>query len=204
MKKILSVILAVMMLFGALSIGAAAGSDSKFVNTWHQAGVANDNQLVVYYNLGGGKFRDPQLVWTGNGPTGFETQSNITGSYVQLPSSTDATSMEHIIGSPIMIPVVVAPSEQQLLYWEYITPSGTKQLPHGAAFLVTEDMFYGSIPGVLVLNAVYTATEPEEDTLATVLNILIKVFGAIIGIIVYGDTEAGVALMENLLGGLGI
>ena len=39
--------------------------------------------------------------------------------------------------------------------------------------------------------------------MATILGILIKVFGAIIGIVMYqGDTEAGVALMEKVLGGI--
>ena len=56
---------------------------------------------------------------------------------------------------------------------------------------------------ILTFNARYTAGVAEEDTLGTILGILIKVFGAIIGILMYqGDTEAGAALMEKVLGGI--
>lgn len=199
MKKILSVLLAVMMLFGALSIGASAAAVTVNRDTLHTAGVLNQNQIVAVFDINGGTLRDPQ--WCYDAQNGWTYQSEISGAYVMLPYQSEVAMTAD---SSILLPLVTPPSGMQFLYWEFFDSTGVRHtLAAGGSLKVTQDMFDYPHYGVINLTAVYTSAEPETDTMATILNILIKVFGAIIGIIVYsGDTEAGVALMEKVLGGL--
>lgn len=197
MKKILSVVLAIMMLFSVMTVGASA--TSKYPDQWHREGLANDNQAVLVFNIMGGSMRDPQLVY--NATTGgFDNVSGVTGTYVMLPFNDEA----NIVGSVIVLPIVTPQSGMAFLGWEYTDPSGLRHtLAGGSTFYITEAHFTGNQYGVINFTAVYTSAEPEEDTMATVLSILTKIFGAIIGIVLYGgDTEAGVALMNKVLGGL--
>ena len=56
---------------------------------------------------------------------------------------------------------------------------------------------------MISLRATYIAAEPEEDTFAKVFDILAKIFGTIIGLIAYsGDTEAGIAFVRKVFGGI--
>ncbi|MBR3816029.1 MAG: hypothetical protein IKJ27_04835 [Clostridia bacterium] len=196
MKKILSVILAVMMLFGAVSVSASA---SKFNDNYHQNGWANDDQAVLIFDsLNGGTFmnavyeRDENGVWV--------TTSGKTGVYVMLPQTDEA----HTAGSVIILPDVMPNSGSAFKGWHYTDAAGNSvTLGGGSTFTIPSTAFTGNQYGVINFTAVYGPAAPEEDTMATVLNVLIKVFGAIIGILFYGgNTEAGVAMMEKVLGGL--
>lgn len=200
MKKILSVILAVMMLFGALSVGASAAVTTVNRNDLYAADVLNADQVVAVFNIQGGTLRDPQWVY---GTDGWAYEQGISGTYVMLPYQSDAA---HKVGSTILLPIVSAPTGMQFLYWEYFDGQGIRHTPAaGGTVTITQEMFQYPENGVITFTAVYTSAEPEEDTLGTILGILTKVFGAIIGIIFYtGDTEAGVALMEKILGGLSL
>lgn len=199
MKKILSVILAVMMLFGAMSVTASA--ESSRLDQWHQNGLANDDQAVLVFNLMGGALRDPVPVY--NESTGsFESVAGVTGTYVMLPGGNEDA---HTAGTTVILPIAISNSNTMMfLGWEYTDPAGNRQtLAGGTAFNITEAHFTGNNYGLINFTAIYTASAPEEDTMATVISILVKVFGAIIGILVYGgDTEQGVALMNKVLGGL--
>ena len=59
MKKILSVFLAVLMLFGALSIGASALTAKEYA----ASDLVNANQVVLVFKFNGGKSYDPQHVY---------------------------------------------------------------------------------------------------------------------------------------------
>lgn len=196
MKKILSVVLAVMMLFSVMSVGASAAS--KYPDQWHREGLANDDQAVLVFNIMGGTMRDPQYVY--DPVNGVQLVSGVTGTYVMLPFNEEANK----IGSVIVLPIVTPQSGMAFLGWEYTDPSGLRHtLAGNSTFYITEAHFTGNQYGVINFTAVYTSAEPEEDTMAMILSILTKIFGAIIGIVLYGgDTEAGVALMNKVLGGL--
>ncbi len=195
MKKILSVILAVMMLFATMSISASA---SSFNDQWHQAGMANDNQAVLVFNLMGGKMKNPVLERDESGV--WVTTEGKTGTYVMLPQTEDAQKA----GSVVILPDVTPATGMSFSGWEYFDASGTRYvLGANGPFTIPEAAFTGNNYGVIYFNATYASAAPEEDTMGTIINILIKVFGAIIGILFYGgNTEAGVAMMEKIFGGL--
>ena len=197
MKKILSVILAVMMLFATMSIGASAAG-STYNDQWHQNGYANDDQAVIVFNLMGGKMKNAVYERDENGQ--WISTEGKTGTYVMLPQNSDAQKA----GSVIILPDVTPNSGMSFSGWEYYDAAGNRMvLGANGPFTIPETAFTGNNYGVINFTACYSSAEPEADTMATVMSILIKVFGAIIGILFYGgSTEAGVAMMEKVLGGL--
>ena len=198
MKKILAVILAVMMLCGTMAMGTSAAELDTGLSQWHDDGLANNNQVVAIFNIGNGYLRDQYAVY--NTSTGrFDYESKITSQYVMIPTS----STSQIVGSYILMPIVVSnDTTQQFLYWERVDAQN-EQYAANTYFYFTQDMLEGKTPGVIQFQAVYAGVEGEGDTLGTILGVLSKVFGAIFGILFYGgDTAAGVALIEQILGGL--
>ncbi|MBQ8503665.1 MAG: hypothetical protein IJ491_05235 [Clostridia bacterium] len=200
MKKILSVILAVMMLFGALSVGASAAS--IYPDQWHQSGLVADNQAVLVFNLNGGTLKSTAIVY--NSTTGqFEEVSGFNeATYYMLPAQGNPTA--HTVGTVIVLPDVIPPTGYSFAGWQYRDADGLLQQPGALAnFYIQDWIFTGNNYGKVEFTAVFTPAEAEEDTLAKVMSILVKVFGAIIGIVLYGgDTEQGVALMNKVLGGV--
>ena len=202
MKKILAVILAVMMLCGTMAMGTSAAELDTGLSQWHDAGLANNDQVIFIFNMGDGHLRDSYEVYTGVGATGFEYQSGITGQYIMIPHGNDfVQAVGNYVDMPVCIPKDT--TTHMFLYWERTSGSSKDQIPGGSPFLVTDDMINGPERGVVQFRAVYTSVDGGGDTLGTILGVLTKVFGAIIGILLYGgDTEAGVAMMDKILGGL--
>ncbi len=198
MKKILSVILAVMMIFGCLSVGASAAS--KWPDVYHSTGIVNDDQAILVFHLNGGTLKGEARVY--NATTGgWDTVSGYNQpTYYMLPQTPTA----HTVGTIITLPDVVAPAGYAFAGWQYRDAEGLLQQPGALAnFYIQPWIFTGNQYAMVEFTAVFVPAEAEEDTLATVMSILTKVFGAIIGIVLYGgDTEAGVALMNKVLGGL--
>ncbi len=189
MKKILSVILAVMMLFGALSIGASA-EDEVWVK-----GETTSKQCVVVFDFNGGTSKVGQNVY--NPEIGdFVYTNNVTGVYTMLPNAAD----DMIEGDYIALPSVTPASGWQFIGWYCMKgPDYGVTLSGGTTYFIPK----GAAGTVIEFRAAFEPAEVEEDTLTTIMNILIKVFGAIIGILMYGgNTEAGVAMMEKVLGGV--
>ncbi len=199
MKKILSVLLAVMMIFGTLSIGASAAPDAV-TDEYHASGLVKDNQIIVLFDLNGGTMATAQIFY--DKQAGWTYKEGITGLYYRLPREANA----QVPGTSIPLPDVTAPSGLKFSGWEFVDENNNQYvLGAGSPFYFEEWMLTGTNDtyGVVYLKARFTSAEAESDTLATVLGILTKVFGAIIGIVLYGgDTEAGVALMNKVLGGL--
>lgn len=200
MKKALSLFLAVLMLFSCLAVNASA-----YQSDYHGEGkVATNEQCVVIFNPAGGKFQDAITTYDKNldNPYISYAANEYTGTYVMVPRST--TEMKP--GSQIMLPMMTPQSGYAFKGWEcrgYQSGKATSYYGQpfvgGWIFTLPEDC----AGEVLQFTAIYSAAEPEEDTMAKVMGIMIKIFGAIIGILMYqGDTEAGVALMEKVLGGL--
>lgn len=190
MKKLLAVLLAVITLFSALGLCATAGTYEDYFD-----GVADPTtQAILVFDLNGGSLKNDARVY--NTVTNkFEIMSgkDITGKYIMLPY--DSTSQT--VGQFVQLPYVTPPSGQDFRGWfcfdDNITHAAGSdyRIPAGKAGNVIQ--FYAS----------YIPAEAEEDTFATVLNILVKVFGAIAGILIYnGNTEAGIALFDKILGAL--
>ncbi len=98
------------------------------------------------------------------------------------------------------MPLIIPPSGQTFNGWfcsngpdagKTIAANAWYEIPDAAAGMVIE------------FTANVSPAEPEEDTMTTIMNILIKIFGTIIGIVVFtGNVEQGIALMEEMLGSI--
>lgn len=149
-------------------------------------------QTVLSFDINGGALMNGAYVY--DTTTGaFVYTEGITGMYYMLPQNQEAQRP----GYYITLPYVQAPTNSQFTGWycyadgKTYSPGSSWQIPAGSAGTIIE------------FRAFYAPASVEEDTITKVMNILIKVFGAIIGIVLYsGDTEAGVALMQKVLGGI--
>lgn len=194
MKKILAVLLSVMMLFGALSVGASAAIDTSDP---YLQGVLS-KQVILSFNLNGGSIKGGVRVYEGvdgNGDPVFSYDSNFTeGVYYMIPETADS----QVAGaSTVTLPRVNPPSGYAFNGWycyltnETYAANRPFDIPAYAAGTVIE------------FAADYTRTEPEEDTMGSVMDILVKIFGTIIGLLfLQGEkdpVEAGMQMMEDLL-----
>ena len=191
MKKLLSVLLATLMLFSVLGVSASA---SVYDNYYDSGIVSRESQVVISFDLNGGSLKTGAYVYdTSINNFVYKDGADITGKYIMLPRTKDTQR----VGQFIRLPAMTAPSGYQFDGWycyfdsnKYASNADYK-IPAGAAGEVIE--FYAS----------YIPAEVEEDTFASILKILIKVFGAIAGILLYnGDTEEGIALFDKILGAL--
>lgn len=190
MKKLLAVLLATLMLFSTLGVSASAGAENFF----NQNIVDRQSQVIISFDLNGGSLKTGAYVYdTSISDFVYKDGADITGKYIMIPRSDDAQCVGHFV----RLPAITPPSGYQFDGWycyydsnKYASNADYK-IPVGAAGEVIE--FYAS----------YIPAEIEEDTFASVLGILIKVFGAIAGIVLYnGDTEEGIALFDKILGAL--
>ncbi len=210
MKKVLSVFLAVLMLFGALSVSSFAEETTGSVVTppkayhawWEKdGGPCKNDQAVLAFNLNGGSLKSETQIY--NEETGkFEWKAgkDVTGVYYMVPQ--DPNTMKGGMG--VVLPEVIAPSGWQFNGWYCeACPCETAQVgqTYAAAALYKLPLNCG---GTLIqFRASYSPATIEEPTLTKVVGILMKVFGTIIGLIAYGgDTKQGIAFMEKVFGGL--
>lgn len=192
MKKILSVILAVMMLFGALSMGASAATTVSDPYDFIEGNMVNQDQVVLVFNFNGGSSKTAVRVYDTESK-GFVSET-VSGTYIMVPE----TSNDLVVANSVTLPSVTPPSGSSFTGW-YCEEDGVTYttVPNGYKI----PTYAGQ--KVITFTAWYEPAEAETDVMATVLGILVKVFGAIIGIILYnGNTEQGVALMEKMLGGI--
>lgn len=193
MKKILAVLLSVMMLFSVLSVGASALDTSDI----YLQGVLT-KQVILSFNLNGGSIKGGVRVYEGldsNDQPIFTYNSRFSeGVYYMIPETTDS----QVAGkSTVTLPRVNPPSGYAFNGWYcYLT---NETYAANRPF----DIPYYAAGTVIEFAADYTRTEPEEDTMSGVMDILVKVFGAIIGLLfLQGEkdpVEAGMQMMEGLL-----
>lgn len=211
MKKILSVLLAVMMLFGVLAMTASAenfdmgyskaasclrsevglGADEVFGRTEGQF-------VLVYFNTGG--FATNSLVGMYDADAGCTVVQNpgYEGNFWLVPD--DPTS-SYFIGQNGRIPL------PRMLGNEVQSFEGWRCLANGQSYVagqtisITLDMVNNL--GVVEFEPIAGYAQPEEDTMGTILGILIKVFGSIIGLLFCnGDVVAGQEMVSGILGGI--
>ena len=209
MKKVLSVFLAVLMLFGALSVGSFAEdgtitepavSPKSYHAWWEEGGPCNKDQVVIAFNLNGGTLKNEVRIY--NEETSrweWKKGKDVSGTYYMVPENENAMKG----GMSVVLPLVTAPDGKQFNGWEVEVCVGTGYVGQtyaaNAEFKIPE-----AARGTLIqMKASYSAADFEEPTITKVIGILMKVFGTIIGLIAYeGDTKKGIAFMEKVFGGL--
>lgn len=217
MKKVLSVFLAVLMLFGALSVGSFAEDGTttttpavspKPYHAWWEkdGGPCTAEQVVIAFNLNGGTLKNEAQVY--NEETGkFEWKKgkDISGTYYMVPE--DKNTMKG--GMSVVLPLVNAPDGRQFNGWEVEVCVDTSNVGDtsyvGNTYAANAEFKIpvGARGTLIQMKASYSAADFEEPTITKVIGILMKVFGTIIGLIAYeGDTKKGIAFMEKVFGGL--
>lgn len=209
MKKVLSVFLAILMLCGALSVGSFAEGTTtvdpstapSYYDWWGEGGPCNSKQAVLSFKLNGGVLKNDVQVYDFNtGSFVWMSGKDVTGTYYMVPQNSDLQNA----GDYVTLPTVTPPSGLQFVGWDVISCIADQSLV-GNTFGGSGRFVIPTNAGKTLIQFVarYVAAEQEEDPMTKVMNILFKVFGAIIGILVYkGDTAAGVELMKKIFGGL--
>ncbi len=197
MKKLLSVLLAVLMLFSAVAMTASAADltvEDAFGIMGNTTAGSSKQHVIIHYNTGEFKFLNAVPVYDGQG--GFKNEDNVSGSYYRIPRNAD----ELYVGYVMQLPLMQAGETMSFNSW-FCTANG-RYYPAGVATEITADMI-NTESGCIELLAYGTPSQPAEDTMGKVVEILTKVFGAILGLLFFnGRTEAGVQFMQELLGGI--
>ena len=108
---------------------------------------------------------------------------------------------DHIqAGSTIDLPFITAQEGWSHTGWDCVNgPDKGQSYTAGKTYTVPQ----GYAGNYIEFTPTFEVTEVEEDTMTKIMGILTKIFGAIIGLIVFtGDIEKGVAMVEEMLGGL--
>lgn len=192
MKKALSVLLAIMMLFGALAVGASAEQSSIAPTPWHEVGAATAEQAILGFDLNGGTMKNPVLVYNLQGEKKWTWEENFQGTYYMVPQ--DASSQK--AGRYVTLPAVTAPAGYQFDGW-YCYKDGLTYGVNGSYMIKDADR-----ATLISFRAAYSPAE-IKDSSSNAMNILTKVFGTIIGIFFKnGDIDAGIALVQKMLGAI--
>lgn len=206
MKKVIALFLAIIMLFGTLSVCVSA---MDLESIWDERKAANklsDNQVILSFDLNGGSIKGGVRVYT---PAYYDANGNkVEGSfswsenylenmYYMIPEDLD----EQLPDDTVSLPNVTPPSGYVFNGW-YCTYTNSTY-PGNRSFKIPER----TGGKVLQFIADYSLEVPEEDEMAGVFDILVKVFGTIIGLLFLSDreegaVEAGMQLMTSLLGSL--
>lgn len=191
MKKLLAVILAVITLCSVIGVGASAVNyNDFFVN-----GIADPTtQVILVFDLNGGTLKNAARVYnTQTGQFEILNGADIEGQYIMLPLDQTTQNVGQYVQLPYVTPSAGNDFKGWFCYDDGITHAG------GADYRIPA----GKAGNVIQFYASYIPAEAEEDTMGMILGILIKVFGAIAGILLYnGDTEKGIALFDKILGAL--
>lgn len=194
MKKVLSVFLAVLMVFSFMAVSASAVESPYF----GPGDAANDDQCVFMFRLSGGTCKSAQYVYdTTTGKSVYTSAEDVPQVFVVTPGEDDRLFLE---GSAVTLPSVKAPKGQSFLGWQRVPSMGNDDdnrtypaIPSGYKIKAVD------IGRVVEFRAVYEAGEMEEDTFAKVFEILVKIFGTLIGLIAYqGNVEKGQDFMKKI------
>lgn len=199
MKKVLSLVLAALMLLSCMSVSVFAESPTS--SPYFGQNGAAENQAVLRFKLGGGTCKTGQRIYDTQNHTSVDTDpEDIPDTFVLVPTEADM----YTAGSAVTLPSVKGPKGYNFVGWQ--RASGTE----GTA----DRRIYSSAPGQYIVSsddlgkvvdfvAVYEQGEVEEDTFAKVFEILTKIFGTIIGLIAYnGNIQKGQDFMNKIFSSL--
>ena len=205
MKKIISVMLAIMMLFGALSLSASASND-EILNNWEAgssltlAGTTypKSNYVIVEFDFNGGKSYIELPAY--DATAGAFKYGIASGRYLALPGNgmfNLKPSSSANGSSYINLPLVTPAEGNAFQGWFCVETRET--LAGGTDWRIPE----GKGGSIYHFTAQYYPAQAEGDTLGMILGVLMKVFGTIVGVLFLdGSSAAGIELMEKMLGGL--
>lgn len=200
MKKVLSLVLAALMLLSCMSISVFA-EDATTSSPYFGQNGASESQAVLKFKLGGGTCKSGQYVYdTQNHVSVYTAPEDIGDTFVLVPTASDM----YTLNSAVTLPSVKGPKGYNFVGWQ--RASGTE----GTA----DRRIYSSAPGQYIVSsddigkvvefvAVYEQGEVDEDTFAKVFEILTKIFGTIIGLIAYnGNIQKGQDFMNKIFSSL--
>lgn len=193
MKKVLSVFLAVLMVFSFMAVSASAVESPYF----GPGDGANDDQCVFLFRLSGGTCKSAQYVYnTSTGKSVYTNAEDVPQVFVVTPGTDDNLYKED---SYVTLPSVKPPKGQSFVGWQRVpsltdSDNGTyPTIPNGYKIKSYD------IGKVVEFVAVYEAGEVEPDTFAKVFEILTKIFGTLIGLIAYqGNVDKGQDFMKKI------
>ena len=196
MKKLLSVLLAVLMLFSVMSISASAAYlNGDTIGGYMDANVDTDDHFVAYFSCGAFETKTRIQLYDTYTKQFTTVESGQTGTFYLVPTNADHMR----IGGVFTLPNLKRTDTQDFDGWrcsafDYVIGGGSE-------VVITQDMLDDD--GIIRFYAKASDAEPAEDTMATIMGILSKIFGAIYGILfLNGDTEQGVLFVQELLSGV--
>lgn len=203
MKKVLSVFLAVLMLFSCMAISASAvdGAYSDYFGDGTGNQPATTDQAIFVFRLGGGgKCKKGYFVYI-DGERVYKDAEDIPDTFMVVPENADAFKE----GNVFSLPSVKANNGADFIGWQRkpTTKDGDKDnhvySPMAGQYTVSSY----DVGSIVEFTAVYEQGEFEQDTFAKVFEILTKVFGAIIGLVAYqGNIEKGQNFMKQIFASL--
>ena len=218
MKKVLALFLAVLMLCGCFGVSASA-ADEETLGLWGDyfgPGKIADpaEECIIVYYPGVGAFPEGTTHYSyKQGP--IPVGSNYKGVLVDAPFAGNSPLKAHEAYHLKSLAPAEGYEFRGWRFYGYVSGNTVQYETNNNMYLRLVDGGTTIYPGdswillptncegeILKFEAEWRLVA-EEDTMAMILGIMVKIFGAIIGIVMYqGDTEAGVALMEKVLGGI--
>ncbi len=210
MKKLLSVLLAVMMLFGTVAMSASAADfDMSYTDASSilisKTGMGVDDTfgrvegdwVLIYFNAGGFTTNSMIKIFDAQNSAVTTVQNpGFTGNFWFIPDSVTST---YYIGGKVTLPRMLGNEIQSFEGWRCVATKDSYVA--GEPANITADMVNDY--GVVEFEPIAGYAQAEEDTMGTILGILIKVFGSIVGLLFCnGDPVAGQEMVAGLLGGI--
>ena len=215
MKKVLSVLLAVIMLFSALAISSTAADDKtyqpkvpqaakEYNESLRETSILKDDQVIIAFDLlnSGATFKFPVTIYDTTTGT-FKTSQSIKGIYYMVPDNNNPANSSYLTpNTKIILPDVTAPNGSEFKGWEYIDFDGvTHTLAAGSIFTIPEGSDY---VGMLYFSAVLVAGEYEVSFLDTLLDALMGILSSLMDTLMNGGSATGGAGLDfgAILGGI--
>ena len=210
MKKVLSVILAMLMLCSAFAVPSFAASSTEPVvfptdgNDWWEVGICTDKQYIVAFDLNGGTLKNDTYIWDfAKNDFIYTKATDISGVYYMVPRNKDVMKK----GQFITLPSVTPMSGQQFDGW-FLESDCTPEYQPNASFGANaefklpgkEDDSNSTLRKVIQFRARYSSAEQEVPTMTKVMNILFSVFGTIIAVLTGKTKEEVVATLKEMFG----
>ena len=203
MKKVLALVLAVMMLFGSMSLNASAAvtnykpSDASLAKytTLKQTGVINPDQAILAFDVQNGTFFDKVNVYEGGK---FQSVAGVTGVYYMIPDNINSVNTNLIPGRYVILPLVTAPTGKTFDGWYCYYDD--ELYSAGSKFIIPGDAEFGvsSFDGVIEFVAFYSPAPIEKDIFATIISTLIGLVAGLIAPMIGMTEDELVALVGGL------
>lgn len=216
MKKVLSVILAMLMLCSVFAVPSFAETTEPVVTppagydwwaTSETGGpIANVEQVLVVFALNGGTLKNDTYIYDFNtNKFIYSKGSDVKGTYYMVPIDKGAQ-----IGgqSSVQLPSVTAPSGKQFDGW-YLE-SYNQDIKDTEPYVAIGSSFGANsmfkLPKanklIVYFSAAYSSASDETPTLQKVLGILIKVFATILAAVTDKTSEYWIAYLNEMLAGI--